>query len=529
MKIYKQRRRSGGFNRSRFPIGKVCITLVALLGSICLLSAGNVEVAAAGTTAPTRPLFSAVSVVNNTAASPEIRFELDGTAFSQVAPLSKVLLTRFPVSAEEVVDLNVEQFHVTTPGTRLVAATENGEISIPLPTISLFRGTVLGKANSKVIFAISPTGIQGIVEWPEEGYLFSPAADPPDRRVVLGLREHIILRRSDLQGQPSFKLPLSVSDVAGVATPDVPRSPMGTEGGSFRVCRLALECDYEFWMQFQDYQAALNYIYILFGAIGDMFERDVQTKLALTYIRIWTTVDDPYSYVGGEITGLNEFRDYWRANHNPGQPGFIERDVAHLLSSRGVGAWAWEGVLCNYDIGFSISGGNALLPTVAQRIFHDLRYAGHEIGHNFNGHHTHCLINPATGDWVDKCVTENDCNQTVDCSTAPSSIMSYCHNCPGGQANILAQFDSVNISRINSHVAGSCLRLTPDPCFVDWRNTSGTEDGTSAHPYNTLKEGIEAVLPGGTVSIASGNYPAGLTIWQPMTLLAPSGGVAIGP
>ena len=65
------------------------------------------------------------------------------------------------------------------------------------------------------------------------------------------------------------------------------------------VCRLALECDYEYWSQFNDMGEALDYIYVLFGVIGDIYERDVSTKLALTFIRIWTTVNDPYSYVGG--------------------------------------------------------------------------------------------------------------------------------------------------------------------------------------------------------------------------------------
>jgi hypothetical protein len=86
------------------------------------------------------------------------------------------------------------------------------------------------------------------------------------------------------------------------------------------------------------------------------------------------------------------------------------------------------------------SGGNALMPTLAENLFHDIRFAGHEIGHNFNGRHTHCLIDPQTNDYVDKCGVEANCNQTQDCSTAPGSIMSYCHECPGGENNVLSEF-----------------------------------------------------------------------------------------
>jgi hypothetical protein len=70
--------------------------------------------------------------------------------------------------------------------------------------------------------------------------------------------------------------------------------------------------------------------------------------------------------------------------------------------------------------------------------------------------------------------------------------------------------------------------LARNPSYVDWRNTSGTEDGTPANPYNTVKEGTEAVLPYGTVSIAGGNYPEQITIWQPMTLNATGGGAVLG-
>jgi hypothetical protein len=80
---------------------------------------------------------------------------------------------------------------------------------------------------------------------------------------------------------------------------------------------------------------------------------------------------------------------------------------------------------------------------------------------------------------------------------------------------------------MRSHIDSSCLCLARDPSYVDWRNT-GFEDGTAAWPYNTVKEGTEAVLPGGTVSIANGNYPEQITIWQPMTLNATGDSVIIG-
>jgi hypothetical protein len=451
---------------------------------------------------------------------------LEADSYWKLRRYQSVRLVDFPLSETERVDLVLEQFHLATPETRIVAGTDEGDIAIPAPEIMLFRGVVSGRPQSRVVLGVSPRGMQGTIRTAEESYAFSPRRGSGNK----GNRgSHVILRKSELPAAlPEGRLERSLSDAIpwpgtveqeGLSAPRLP--------GSFQVCRLALDCDYEFWQRFLDYGAALDYIYTLFADIGDIFERDVSSKITLTYIRIWTTVNDPYSYVGGECTGLDELKSYWTQHHNPGQAEFIERDVTHLLSSRGVCACAWEGVLCSYEGGFSISGGIALLPTEAQNLFHDTHFAGHEIGHNFNGHHTHCLIDPATNDWIDKCATEPGCNQTPDCSTAPSSIMSYCADC-GGLTMELLEFDSVNIGRIRSHVSSSCLRLARNPAYVDWRNTSGTEDGTAANPYNTIKEGTEAVLPYGAVSIANGSYPVSITIWQPMVLNATGGSVVIG-
>jgi hypothetical protein len=48
--------------------------------------------------------------------------------------------------------------------------------------------------------------------------------------------------------------------------------------------------------------------------------------------------------------------------------------------------------------------------------------------------------------------------------------------------------------------------LNAQTIYVDIANNTGTEDGSQQHPYNTIKEGINAASPGVTVAIAPGTY-----------------------
>jgi hypothetical protein len=50
------------------------------------------------------------------------------------------------------------------------------------------------------------------------------------------------------------------------------------------------------------------------------------------------------------------------------------------------------------------------------------------------------------------------------------------------------------------------ISVSATTIYVDDSNVSGIEDGTPAHPYNTIEEGMDAATAGDTVSIAAGSY-----------------------
>lgn len=54
--------------------------------------------------------------------------------------------------------------------------------------------------------------------------------------------------------------------------------------------------------------------------------------------------------------------------------------------------------------------------------------------------------------------------------------------------------------------------------YVDAGNTSGIEDGTKTHPFNTIAEGIDVVAPGKSVIVSAGTYDEQLVVNKGITL-----------
>lgn len=63
--------------------------------------------------------------------------------------------------------------------------------------------------------------------------------------------------------------------------------------------------------------------------------------------------------------------------------------------------------------------------------------------------------------------------------------------------------------------------------YIDWRNAGTWEDGSSAHPYDTVVEGHFAAVAGDSIIIRGGNYDETVTLSTPVTITAPPGQIAI--
>ena len=96
-----------------------------------------------------------------------------------------------------------------------------------------------------------------------------------------------------------------------------------------------------------------------------------------------------------------------------------------------------------------------------------------------------------------------------------STDWSYSYNLSEGTNNI--SITSRDVAGNESSAITSTIEYDPN-IYVDTSNTSGIEDGTKTHPFDTISEGIEAVTSGKSVVVAAGIYNEQLIINKEITL-----------
>jgi hypothetical protein len=93
---------------------------------------------------------------------------------------------------------------------------------------------------------------------------------------------------------------------------------------------------------------------------------------------------------------------------------------------------------------------------------------------------------------------------------------------------VLLNMDSCQGGRMRNLLA-AMLCLLPaahawaSTVYVDATNTSGIEDGTPEHPFNTIQEGLNAAVAGSTVSVAPGRYYGSIELKHQVKLISQQG------
>jgi hypothetical protein len=339
-------------------------------------------------------------------------------------------------SAQTRSHLTLERFDIFTPDAQLVAATASGSRALDFDPQSLvaYKGVVEGAQGASVTLTAAANSVYCLIRLSEDetvvfeslGHL---VADEDRAKTVLqdeeqALRRTVVLYDANLyKKSETLRCDVSPSHDDHEAEEEKTSKSKNAQLESANVleCRLAVDVDYMgFTASGSEAKAAL-FVARTIAHVSAIYERDIQTRIVVSFLKIWTTPDA----FGAD---LGKYQTYWNAN----QPT-ADRHLAHLLSGSGGGGVAFINGLRNCLGGYGVSRISA--NNFAQTIYiSTLKLVAHEIGHNFGSHHTHLCVWPGgfdpNGTSIDQCSTQPGGPGSTSCfSTAVASrgaIMSYC-------------------------------------------------------------------------------------------------------
>lgn len=355
-----------------------------------------------------------------------VELAVDAPALASLRALGVARLVNFPLDGQDV-SIDVQRVEPFAADARIVLMTEGGEVAIPVPELLVVSGTVVGHAGSTAILSFAPSGVNGLIDIDHRQFLISSGPSMDGSRAVA----------VELTGESGSALNLrshgcGTDELMNHAPGQVAQAPAGgtTRGEPCRLATIAIETDQEYLAHFGgSVAAATAYAGTLISAVSEIYTRDFDAHMQIGFLRIWQTTD-PWT-TNDALDQIFQFQDYWNLNMT-----HISRHAAHYLTPRqldGAGGLAYLPGLCQFEFDYGLSAYlNGFFPYPIEHNNDqnwDLMVVSHELGHNWGAPHTHDMSPP-----VDGCAFN-------DCSVVPNgTIMSYCHICDGGMANVRMEF-----------------------------------------------------------------------------------------
>lgn len=262
------------------------------------------------------------------------------------------------------------------------------------------------------------------------------------------------------------------------------------------VADLAVEVDYEGFVAFGGtQQAAENYVYRLMDTVNDIYQREANVRVRVSFVRIATTPNDPWTATTTH-PALAELRKYWSANESTRQ-----RAAVILLSGKKLGGGAayiesacWYNYSAKDAFDFAVVGNmNGQFSTKRSDDNWDLVATAHELGHVFGSRHSHCTKRASQpGQWYDTCWSGESTCYSGTPSAMDGTLMSYCDK-RGGMSKVMLSFsdssgDPAIINNIRSFAQrmaetntaeGGCLKLEDNPVATATPAVSSTPAATA--------------------------------------------------
>lgn len=302
-------------------------------------------------------------------------------------------------------------------------ATINGNEVIEAPEPRTYLGAVAGIPESTVVASLLPDGeLRAIIEVDENfrwGVQMVPAS--------LGLEEgmHAVFRLGDIV-PPAWVCGTPDVDPTQIVDSGVTDAIERGVGTAQNVCELACDADFPFYqLNGSNVANTINDIEFVLEGVANIYRRDVDITYEITFINVWTTINDPYTSNDSGVL-LAQFQGYWQGNF-----GAVPRDLSHLFTGTNIagsviGRANGIGNICNSAYCFSQS-------RYSLNINLRRSLTAHEFGHNWSGTH---------------CDGSNDCR--IMCSGN------------GGCTGDVTQFGQAAKNQINQH-ENSRNCLTPQP------------------------------------------------------------------
>ncbi|HAY34075.1 MAG TPA: M12 family metallo-peptidase [Ignavibacteria bacterium] len=367
-----------------------------------------------------------------------------------------------PVSRSVSVNVELERFDILSPDAVLINRSASGEKTFSGDDLILsYKGKITGAENSLVSLSIYNGKMIGLMKSKNDTYVFGNLSDVNNNETD----DYILYQMSKLKNKKGV---FCGSDIFGV--PDEINSriqnlnaqPFDAGTSTLLTANIAVDVDfYTYGIYGNSIPNASAYALSLMSAASAVYAKDMNIRLYVNYLRVWTTQDPYTSDDGGTL--LDQFRFEWIATQ-----GGVQRTVAHLVSRRtsiNVGGIAYVNVLCNTSFGYGLSavqGNIGQLPNYS----YDVVVVAHEIGHNFGSPHTHSCS--WVGGPIDSCYfTEGGC-YNGNPIPAVGTIMSYCDT-EGG--TVIMDFGTQPEALIrNSAEAAFCISPSANPVYVGFPN-----------------------------------------------------------
>ncbi len=301
----------------------------------------------------------------------------------------------------------------------VVVGADGVERPFEAPHIAVYRGDLAGAPGSSAVLFVGQTMSTGWIRFSD------------GRQMPIGDALHGAAHMAERPPVPMCAVDAHPSIRRGENPPAIGIGPTDT-----MLVRVAVETDYEYRLLFESVDAAVEYASFVYAGVDELFRRDMNARLPMTFLRIWDTEDDLFN----EPDPLGALKNWWNQNMTD-----VPREAVQFFSGRRdlpYGGVAFLSSLCSNGhysvVGYAMgSSGDLSAPSAFN---YDVHVTTHELGHNFGTLHTHSY-------GIDDCINLNN-------TPVRGGIMSYCsQTVSGGNAVTDLRFHTVCQTEMRIHLA----------------------------------------------------------------------------